>query len=140
VDTQGGPSKDIAMLWVYRRTEVITPVSYIPTITYVTSGNLPLVGGADAVVSIAANDVMAAIGTNKGSNIAIFHRGAYVAFASEWSAGNVLAITGDDHGNISVTGTSGLVQFGPSGKLQSYGGAPDFLLNPVQGLAPPPEL
>ncbi|HJT79687.1 MAG TPA: hypothetical protein VJ719_00700 [Chthoniobacterales bacterium] len=138
VDTQSGPSKNLVMLWVYKRTEVITPVMYAPTISYVTATVLPLIGGPSAVASMAANDVMVVIGTNQSANIAIFYPGGFTATTSDITPlSNIVAITSDDHGNISVSGTSGLVQFGPSGKLQSYGGGSSFLLNPVQGLTLP---
>jgi hypothetical protein len=137
VDTQDGPNKTDVFLYIFRRTEVITPVSYQVSTALTRRVTLPLVGGPSAIASMAANDPLVVIGTNLSPDVAVYHKGGFTAGGSDMPVPNVLAITADERGNINISSADFFAQIGPSGKLQKYGGGSSFLLNSTNGFVPP---
>src|ERR1041384_5333913 len=64
VDTAAGTNQNAVTLYVYTKTDMISPSFDMVTVTLSNTINLPLVGGTSASASMAANKKFVVIGTN----------------------------------------------------------------------------
>jgi len=140
VDIAAGSSGTDTILYVYKKTDVITSTFDTVTVTLLRSVPLTLIGGSTAICSLAANNGFLFIGTDQTpfavrvqkSNMAVTQVGGFSPPI------NVTSITSDKYGFVTVTfGGSfngGFYAFGPTGSLVEDGGGSDFMLSTTAGL------
>jgi len=131
VDIASGRGGNGVVLYVYRKTDVVSSTSDTVTVSLTKTIKLPLAGGSTALCSMAANNSFLFIGTdNSPQAVRVQKRNFTVTQVGGFSPPiNVTAITADQYGYVTVTqggfssGENGFYVFGPDG-----GGA-DFMLN-----------
>jgi hypothetical protein len=146
LDVAAGTNSDGVDLYIYKKTDVITPTFDNVSVTLFKTVSLPLPGGSSVSASMAANAKFLFIGTNRGahsvsvqkSNFAIVESGAFTPPIP------VTAITADQYGYVTVTFgkfsgfdvENGSVVYGPDGSVQQSGGGASFMLNTNQAVLP----
>jgi hypothetical protein len=134
-------------LYVYRKVDTITAEFDTTTVTLARTVKLPLTGGSTALCSMAANQGFLFIGTDQSPQAVSVKKSTLgVTTLGGFSPPlNVLAITADQYGYVTVTqgnssGGSGFAIFSPAGEGVEEGGGADFLLDTMQGISPAPLL
>jgi hypothetical protein len=140
-------SANSVKLYVYKKVDTITADFDTATVTLARIVKLPLTGGSAALCSMAANSGFLFIGTDqspqgisvKKSTLAVTTLGGFSPPI------NVLSITADQYGYVTVTqgnssGESGFSVFGPNGGGVEDGGGADFMLGTMQAVSPAPLL
>jgi len=131
------------VLYVYKKTDVVSSTFDTVTVTLFRTVALPLTGGINTLCSMAANNGFLFIGTDQSpqavrvqkSNFAVTKVGGFSPPI------NVTAITADQYGYVTVTqglfnsGQSGFSVFGPNGALQEDGGGADVMLNTITAVS-----
>lgn len=144
LDIASGTNMNGVTLYVYQKTDMISPSFDTVTVTLTNTVSLPLTGGTSALPSMAANTKFLFIGTNQSpqavevtkKNLHFFQIGGFSPPI------NVASITADQYGYVTVTfGSSstaenGFYVFGPNGDGEEDGGGFDFMLDTVQGILP----
>jgi hypothetical protein len=146
LDIAAGANSNEVVLYVYKKTDIITSTSDTINVTLFKTVNLPLTGRAAALASMAANAKFLFIGTNQStqavrlqkSNFSIVESGSFSPPIP------VTAITADKYGYVTVTfgGFSGFgvgngfIVYGPDGKFQEDGGGASFMLSTDQAVLP----
>jgi hypothetical protein len=143
VDVAAGTNGKDVELYVYRKTDSISPTFDTVTVVLLKSMALPLVGGAKAKAFLAANKDYLYVGTNRSqvalqvlkSSLSVTQIGGFSPPIS------LSAITTDGYGNITITfgdftsGESGFYVYAASGGGLEDGGGASFMLNTVNGLS-----
>ena len=129
-------------LYVYTKTDTITPSTDVVSVELTGTLSLPLVGGPGVSCSMAANDRFLFIGTDQSpAGVRVRKRDLQVAPLGGFSPPlNVSAITSNQYGYVTVThgdfsqGSSGFLLFGPDGNLEEDGGGAMFVLSTTQAV------
>ncbi|MFY9561633.1 MAG: hypothetical protein WAQ52_15475 [Terriglobales bacterium] len=131
------------VLYVYKKTDTITAQTDTVSVTLDKTVNLPLIGGTDALCSMAANKGFLFIGTDRTpQGVEVTKKKLGVTTFGGFSPPlNVTAITADKYGYVTATfGGSGspgaFIVFGPNGGFQEDGGGTPFTLNPINAVLP----
>jgi hypothetical protein len=146
VDIATGSGSDEVTLYVYKKTDVITPTYDTVTVTLFKTVSLPLTGGLTASASMAANSKFLFIGTNQSmfsvsvqkSNFAITESGSFEPPIP------VTAITADAYGFVTVAFgdfagfdvNNGEIVYGPNGNVEESGGGATFTLGTQNAVLP----
>jgi YD repeat-containing protein len=141
LDIATGPNLNGVILYVFRRTDVISPSTDNVNVTLAKTVSLPLVGGTAAAGFMAANTTSLFIGTNQSSPAVQVQKKGFTITTLDSGITNVSAITADPYGFITVTqgsfsGTPNYYVFDPSGSDVQDGGGPYSMLNTVQAALP----
>lgn len=142
VDVASGSSADSVVLYVYKKTDVVTASDDQTTVTLLKQVTLPLTGGSTALCSMAANNGFLFIGTNLTSNGVRVQKSnlAMVTFGGFSPPMNVTSITADRYGYVAATfsggGFTGNIEFGPNGNSVGDGGGAWFMLDTFLGVSP----
>ncbi len=143
VDSGGSSVK----LYVYKKVDTITSTFDTTTVTLSKTLTLPLTGSSTALTSMAANTGFLFIGTNQNPVVVEINKSTFAVtqYNIFEPAINTIAITSDQYGFVTIAqgtpgGDSGLIVFGPNGKMQEDGGGADFMLGTQQGISPAPLL
>jgi hypothetical protein len=143
VDSGGSSVK----LYVYKKVDTITSTFDTTTVTLSRTLTLPLTGSTTALCSMAANNGFLFIGTNQNPVVVEINKSTFaVTQYNIFEPGiNTIAITSDQYGFVTIAqgtpgGDSGLIVFGPNGKMEEDGGGADFMLGTQQGISPAPLL
>lgn len=144
LDVAYGPNGNEVALYVYKKSDTISPTFDTIAVTLTNTIVLPLTGGSTAQASMAANAGFLFIGTDQ-SPLAV--RVQKSKFAQVQVGGfsppiNVTAITSNKAGYATVTygtvasGQTGNLEFGPDGSSQGGGGGAWFMLQTSQATLP----
>jgi hypothetical protein len=144
VDVASGTDANGVTLYVYKKTDTVTPEFDTVSVTLTKTINLPLVGGAGALCSMAANSKFLFIGTNQSPHAVKVKKGNFsLTQVGGFSPPiNVTAITANSRGYITVSfggfsgGENGNYEFGPDGQGEGDGGGASFMLNTVGAVLP----
>lgn len=144
LDITSGSNLNGVTLYVYKKTDTLTPSFDTTSVTLSKTISLPLVGGSLALASMAANNKFLFIGTNKSSHAVEVQKGTFgITQIGGFSPPiNVSAITPDRYGCVTITfgifsgGENGFVVLGPDGGGREDGGGASFMLNTVQAVLP----
>jgi hypothetical protein len=123
-------------LYIYTQTNTITASSEQTTFTLKSTVSLPVVGGPNAVCSMAANGAVLVAGTDHDPHLVRVNLKTLqkFEFGPTSPPTNVTAITQDQNKNISIqygTGNSvGYILLDSAGSLSVDGGGVAFLVNP----------
>jgi hypothetical protein len=140
----GGSNTSSVSLNIFKKTDIITTNSDTVSITPSKKLTLPLIGGSNALCSMAANDGFIFVGTDASPNAVKVNKLTY----SLTKLGGfspplpVTAITANDYGYVTVTQEaasqgSGFSVYGPNGMLQEDGGGAPFIPNTTNAYLPP---
>lgn len=142
LDIATGANQDGVTLYVYQRTDTVTPSGDSVTMTLSNTVNLHLVGGTSASGFMAANKKSLFIGTDQFPSPAVQVRKKNLTISTlDGGISVVSAITADPYGFITVTqgsfgGTPVFYTFDPNGSILQDGGGGYFMLNTVQSALP----
>ena len=144
VDSASGTSQNGVTLFVYTKTDAITPDFDTVTVTLSKTVALPLTGGLSARTSMAANTQFLFVGTSlTAQGVELNKRTLTPVLVGGFSPPiNVSAITADQYGYVTITfgsfngGESGFYLFGPDGSGQEDGGGADFTVGTTQAVLP----
>lgn len=144
LDVATGTSSNGVTLFVYKKTDAISSSFDTVTVALIKTVNLPIMGGASAIASMAANAKFLFIGTNQSPNAIVMKKSNF----SFTGAGgfsppiNVAGITTDKYGYVTVTwgsfkgGESGFYVFSPDGGVVEDGGGSPVMLSTDQAVLP----
>jgi hypothetical protein len=125
-------------LYVYKKVDTVTANYDTVTVTLKRAITLPLVGGSNAICSMAANKDFLFIGTDQSEFAAMVQKNNLVVTQVGDGGGNVIAITSDQYGFVTITntepGSSGFAVYGPTGGLEGFGGGAEFMLTTTQAV------
>ena len=146
VDIATGSNSNGVTLYVYKKTDVITPTFDTVTVSLFKTVSLPLTGGLTASASMAANSKFLFIGTNQcafsvrvqKNNFAITESGSFTPPIP------VTAITADAYGYVTVAFgdffgfdvENGQVEYDPNGNVVQSGGGAVFMLGTQNAVLP----
>lgn len=135
--TNGGTG---VTLYVYKKTDVIGSATDTVSMTLTNTITLPLLGGMQAITSMAANNNLLYIGTNQGGNFVQINKSGLIFKSLTGPSATVSSITADQYGYVTVTGgtnieTAGFSVYGPSGLFVEDGGGGDFVLDTTNGIS-----
>ncbi len=144
VDIAQGENRDGVVLYVYTKTDTISPDYDEVSVTLSETVALPLLGGSRTIASMAANRRFLFIGTSKSREAVELskRRLSIVDRLGGFSAPiNVSSITADQAGYVTLSfgtsrGESGSIVVGPDGRPVQFGGGEQFMLNTVQAVQP----
>lgn len=144
LDIASGSNLTGVTLYVYKKTDTVTPTYDTASVTLSKTISLPLVGGTSALASMAANNKFLVIGTNRSGHAVEVQKGTFTItqIAGFSPPVNVSAITANPYGYVTITfgsfsnSTSGVVVLNPNGVEVQEGGLPSFMLNTVQAVLP----
>jgi hypothetical protein len=143
LDVATGANSDGVTLYVYKKTDMVTPSFDTVAVSLNKTVPLPLTGGNTALSSMAANGKFVFIGTDQTPNVVRLQKSNYaiVTVGGFSPPINVTAITSDKYGYITVAfgnfgGDAGNFVFGPDGLTRGDGGGAFFMLNTDQAVLP----
>jgi hypothetical protein len=104
LDIASGSNKTGVELYIYEKNDVISDSFDTTTVTLSGTLNLPINGGATALVSIAANANYLVVGTNRTPNAVEINKStlAMTQFGGYSPPINVHAVTADPYGYITI--------------------------------------
>jgi hypothetical protein len=131
------------VLYVYKKTDVVSSTYDTATVTLSKTVILPLIGGSTALCSMAANNGFLFIGTDQSPQAVRVQKNNFTVTQLPGFSPpiNVTAITADKYGYVTVTqggfagGNNAFTVYGPNGNLQEDGGGADFMLNTVTAVS-----
>ncbi len=143
VDIASGGTGNDVVLYVYKKTDVVSSTSDTVTVTLLNTVTLPLTGGSTAVCSMAANNGFLFIGTDQSPQAVRVQKSklTLAQLGGFYPPINVTAITADKYGYVTVTygqfssGENGFYVYGPDGALREDGGGASFILNTVTAVS-----
>jgi hypothetical protein len=144
VDIASGTNQNQVVLDVYTKVDTITTDFDTVTVTLDRTVSLPLLGGASAQTSTAANKQFLFVGTNRTTNAAEINKRTFsIAQLGGFSPPiNVFAITADQYGYVTISYGSfsgfdtAFIVVGPDGGGLEDGGGSQLMLNTVQAVLP----
>ncbi len=148
VDVAAGTDQNEVSLYVYVKTDHLSPSYDNVTVDLRDVITLPLVGGTAASASMAGDAKFLYIGTNQGPVVArVTKRDLAVSQVGDGVSPSVVsAITADLYGYINIAYANltsgnpavGCLQIAPDGTGLTDAGGPQFMLNPIQAVQPSP--
>ena len=135
-DQAYGSGQNGVALYVYQRVDTIASEYDHTSFTLEKTISLPLVGGSQAVVFLAANQDYLVVGSNNSSvPVEVNKRTGAVTPLGIISQAPTSS-TADGYGYIVVTSANGFFVVGPDGMLQEDGGGSPFTINDLLGTQP----
>ena len=135
LDVASGANQNEVTLYVYTKTDVITPDFDTVTVTLAQTIPLVLTGGTSAKGFMAANKGFLLLGTNRSTVALELDKRAFSVTQFGPFSANLSSITADQYGYITADfAESEFFQIGPDGTNQQSGGGAWFMLNPIQGV------
>ncbi len=136
VDQAYGSDQNGVALFVYQRVDTITGSNESTKFALAKTVTLPLSGGAQSSIFMAANKNYLVIGSS-ASAVPVEVNKRTLAITSLGIIGqNPNSITADNYGYITVTSANGFFVVGPDGSLQEDGGGTQFMINALLGIQP----
>jgi hypothetical protein len=142
VDVAGGNGGNGVVLYVYKKTDVVTASSDTITVTLTSTVTLPLNGGTNVHCSMAANKGFVFIGTDQTTQGVEVDKSnlSLTTFGGFSPPINVTSITANAYGYVTATfGAMGsedaFITFAPNGGGEGDGGGSWFMLDTVNGVA-----
>ncbi len=136
VDQAYGSGQNGVALYVYQRIDTIASGNDHTTFTLKKTISLPLVGGSQAIVFLAANKVYLVIGTSNSTVPVEINKRTYVITQLTIISQTPISITADNYGYVTVTSANSFVVVGPDGALREDGGGSPFTINDLLGTQP----
>jgi hypothetical protein len=136
VDQAYGSGQNDVELYVYKRIDTIASGNDHTTFTLKKTISLPLVGGSQAVVFLAANKGYLVSGTSNSTVPVEINKSTYVITPLTIISQIPTSITADNYGYVTVTSANGFFVLGPDGALQEDGGGSPFMINDLLGTQP----
>jgi len=136
VDQAYGSGQNGVALYVYQRIDTIASEYDHTTFTLKKTISLPLVGGSQAVVFLAANKAYLVIGTSNSTVPVEINKHTYVITSLTIISQTPNSITADNYGYVTVTSANGFFVVGPDGALREDGGGSPFTINDLLGTQP----
>jgi hypothetical protein len=145
LDIASGSSKNGVVLSIYTKTDQITPDFDFVSVSLDHTISLPLLGGATAKASMAANRRFLFIGTDQSPmGIELNKRDfTFTQVGGSSPPINVTGITADQYGYVTMTfgsffgGSQSNLVFTPGGFEKQSGPSADFMLGTQQAVLPP---
>jgi hypothetical protein len=126
------------VLYVYKKTDTITPDTDTVNVTLARKVKLPLTGGASALTYMAANSGFLFIGTNQNPQAVSVQKANLQVTQLEYSSSNISAITVDQYGFVTVVHGDSLSSiYNSQGESIGDGGGPQFMLNTAAAVLTP---
>jgi hypothetical protein len=135
VDVAGGTSGTDVVLYRYLLTNTVSPPYDAVAYKLLKQVTLPLIGGAKARCSMAANALYLFIGTDQSPAAVRVTKNGLAMQPVGGSSGNVASITTDANGFVIVNGGGGFTAFGPNGQPEEDGGGDWFTVPTNQGIS-----
>ena len=142
LDVANGTSGTGVALYVYRKTDTISPSFDTVVVTLTNTIVLPLTGGSNTHAYMAANAGFLIIGTDQSGVIAKVARSKFIVTSFSPFSSNISAITSNKYGYVTVafgtsgTGSAANIILGPNGATVSDGGGVQFMLETTQATLP----
>jgi len=136
VDQAYGSGQNGVALYVYRRVDTIAGSYDHTEFTLKKTISLPLVGGSQAVVFLAANRGYLVIGTSNSTVPVEVNKHTYAITPLTIISQAPNSITADNYGFVVVTSPDGFFVVGPDGALREDGGGSPFTINNLLGTRP----
>ena len=136
IDQAYGSGQNGVALYVYQRIDTIASENDHTTFTLKKTISLPLVGGSQAVVFLAANKGYLVIGTSNSTVPVEINKRTYVITPLTIISQTPNSITADNYGYVTVTSANGFFVVGPDGALREDGGGSPFTINDLLGTQP----
>ncbi|MBA3544202.1 MAG: hypothetical protein H0T83_07180 [Chthoniobacterales bacterium] len=135
LDVAVGANQDEVILYIYTKSDMVTPDFDTVTVTLAQTIPLALTGGGSAKGFIAANKNFLLLGTNRSAVALELDKLALSITQFGPFSGKLSSITADQYGYITADfADSTFFQIGPDGTNQQGGGGAWFMLNPIQGI------
>ena len=135
LDVAAFGTRDGVVLFVYTKTDVITPDFDTVTVDFSASKTLELTGGPSAQGLLAANKSFLLLGTNLSPSALRLDKRGLAATEFGPFSGNLSSITADQYGYITADfADDSFFTIGPDGNDQQSGGGNWFMLNTIQGI------
>jgi hypothetical protein len=136
VDQAYGSGQNGVAVYVYQRVDTIASGYDHTVFTLERTISLPLVGGSQAMVFLAANKGYLVIGTsNSAVPVEVSKRTGAITPLTIISQ-IPISITADNYGYVVVMSANGFFVVGPDGTLQEDGGGSPFTINDLLGIQP----
>lgn len=135
-DQAYGSGQNGVALYVYQRIDTIASEYDHTSFTLQQTISLPLVGGSQAVVFLAANKEYLVVGSSNSSVPVEVNKRTGAVTQLDIISQAPTSITADGYGYIVVTSAEGFFVVGPDGTLQEYGGGSPFTINDLLGTQP----
>ena len=125
LDVANGTSGTGVALYVYRKTDTISPSFDTVVVTLTNTIVLPLTGGSNTHAYMAANAGFLIIGTDQSGVIAKVARSKFIVTSFSPFSSNISAITSNKYGYVTVafgtsgTGSAANIILGPNGATVS---------------------
>lgn len=144
IDVAAGNNHNQVLLYVYKKTDVVSSSFDTVTVTLSDTVTLPLVGGTSALASMAANKGFLFAGTNLSTSAVRIQKSnlSMTTIPGFSPPIPVTAVTADGYGYVTVTfgsfsgGSTGFAVYGPDGNNQEDGGGASFMLSTDQAVLP----
>lgn len=141
VDVAAGVNHNAVTLYVYKKTDMITPDFDFVDVTLFNTVSLPLTGGTSASAFMAANKKLVLVATNQTSQTAEVQKSNLSVTTVSAFAINVSAITADQYGYFTisygpVSGADGNAVLDPRGSIVQDGGGVEFMTGTQQAIDP----
>ncbi|MEO7723787.1 MAG: hypothetical protein ABIU29_03730 [Chthoniobacterales bacterium] len=135
LDIAAGANQNEVILYVYSKSDVITPDFDTVTVTLTNTIPLDLAGGLSSKGFMAANKNFILLGTNRSRSALELDKKAFTVTSFGPYTEFCSSITSDQYGYMTADfGQSLFFQVGPDGKNLQGGGGAWFMLNPMQGV------
>jgi hypothetical protein len=136
VDQAYGSGQNGVALYVYQRIDTIASEYDNTKFTLKKTISLPLVGGSQAVVFLAANKGYLVIGTSNSTVPVEVNKRTHAITPLTIISQTPISITADNYGYVTVTSANGFFVVGPDGALREDGGGSPFMINDLLGTQP----
>jgi hypothetical protein len=136
VDQAYGSAQNGVALYVYQRVDTIASSFDNTKFTLGKTISLPLVGGSQAVVFVAANQGYLVIGTSNSTVSIEVNKRTFLITPLTIISGIPSSITADNYGYVTVTSADGFFVVGPDGTVREDGGGSPFTINDLLGTQP----
>ena len=136
VDQAYGSGQNGVALYVYQRIDTIASGNDHTTFTLKKTIALPLVGGSQAVVFLAANKGYLVIGSSNSTVPVEVNKRTYGITPLTIISQIPNSITADNYGYVTVTSANGFFVVGPDGTVREDGGGSPFTINDLLGTQP----
>ena len=136
IDQAYGSGQNGVAVYVYQRVDTIAGSYDHTEFTLKKMISLPLVGGSQAVVFLAANKGYLVLGTSNSTVPVEVNKHTYVVTQLDDISQTPISITADNYGYVTVTSANAFFVVGPDGLLREDGGRSPFMINNLLGTQP----
>jgi hypothetical protein len=136
VDQAYGSGQNGVELYAYQRVDTIASEYDHTTFTLKKTISLPLVGGSQGVVFLAANKGYLVIGTSNSTVPVEVNKRTHVITPLTIISQTPISITADNYGYVTVTSADAFFVVGPDGAGREDGGGSPFTINDLLGTQP----